>query len=118
MLQAVLMWTADSRCRGGYPHPKKVVRPPPTISVSGPIFGLFYEGKVIADEDEVVGGGRAHILGDPPPLKVFLVLGMGLPDSFRKYRFLVREIKNTIIRYTMSGWMNTFSVLVIVEDVP
>jgi hypothetical protein len=21
---------------------------------------------VIADEDEVVGGGRAHILGDPP----------------------------------------------------
>jgi hypothetical protein len=43
---------------------------------------------------------------------------MGLPDSFRKYRFLVREIKNTIIRYTMSGWMNTFSVLVIVEDVP
>jgi hypothetical protein len=73
---------------------------------------------VIADEDEVVGGGRAHILGDPPPLKVFLVPGMGLPDSFRKYRFLVREIKNTIIRYTMSGWMNTFSVLVIVEDVP
>jgi hypothetical protein len=43
---------------------------------------------------------------------------MGLPDSFRKYRFLVWEIKNTIIRHTVSGWMNTFSVLVVVEDVP
>jgi len=62
--------------------------------------------------------GVGHIFWVIPPLKVFLVPGMGLPDSFRKYRFLVREIKNTIIRYTMSGWMNTFSVLVIVEDVP
>jgi len=40
---------------------------------------------------------------------------MGLPESFGKHRFLVREIKITIIRYTMSGGMNTFSVLVIVE---
>jgi len=41
---------------------------------------------------------------------------MGLPDSFRKYRFLIREIKITIIHYTISKVMNSISVLVIVED--
>jgi len=41
---------------------------------------------------------------------------MGLPAPFRKYRLLVKEIKITIILYTISRVMNTFSVLVIVED--
>ena len=50
-----------------------------------------------------------------PPSQGFLELEVRLPESFRKYRFLVREIKITIIPYTMSGGMNTFSVLVIVE---
>lgn len=57
---------------------------------------------------------RAYILGNPP--SVFQELLMGLPDSFRKYWFLGREINITITRFTISGVMNTFSFLVIVEE--
>jgi len=46
----------------------------------------------------------------------FLETGEGLPDFFREYRLLVREIKVMIIHYTISKVMNTFSVLVIVEE--
>ena len=70
---------------------------------------------MIVDEGEGVGGGRAHILGDPT-LNAFQEPLMGLPDPFRKYWFFVREIKITIIHSTISQVMNTFSVLVIVEE--
>jgi len=58
---------------------------------------------------------RAHILGDPL-LKVFLEPRMGLPDSFRKYRYWLGRSKSRIIHYTISRVINTFSVLVIVEE--
>jgi len=48
--------------------------------------------------------GVGHIFW-VPPLKIFQERRRGLLDSFWRYRFLVREIKITIIRYTMSGGM-------------